>query len=90
MCLRIVIRKKYEENKFASLMSLKKGIGSGVGSGSVIQRWGSGSAPKFQGSPALGEMGKIQLTFNAPFNPCLSLVFLRVSMTVSHHCILNS
>ena len=36
---------------FASLMLLKKGVRSGVGSGSVSQRYGS--APKCHGSPTL-------------------------------------
>jgi hypothetical protein len=49
-----VVRKKYENNKnkiFSSLKSLKKGVGSGVGSGFVSQRCGSGSASKCHGSP---------------------------------------
>jgi hypothetical protein len=50
--------KKYEEEKnifFASLKSMKKGVRSGVGSGSgsISQRYGSGSAPKCHGSPTL-------------------------------------
>jgi hypothetical protein len=50
MCLR-------ESLFFASLKSLKKGVGSRVGSGSgsrsISQRYGSGSAPKCHGSPTL-------------------------------------
>jgi hypothetical protein len=38
---------------FASLKSMKKEVGSGVGSGSNSQRYGSGSAPKCHGSPTL-------------------------------------
>jgi hypothetical protein len=39
------------KKKFASSKSLKKGVGSGVGS--VTQNCGSGSAPKCHGSPTL-------------------------------------
>jgi hypothetical protein len=42
MCLRVSYKKKYEKNNFfASLKSLKKGVVSEVGSGSVSQRYGS-------------------------------------------------
>ncbi len=46
MCLRVSYKKKYEKQiVFASLMSLKKGVGSGVGSGSeagyIRKRYGS-------------------------------------------------
>ena len=53
MCLRVSYKKKYEENFFflASLKSLRKVVGSGVGSGSVSQRYGS--APKCHKSPTL-------------------------------------
>ncbi len=46
MCLWARYKKKYEEKKyfFASLKSIKKGVGSGVG---------AGSAPKCHGSPTL-------------------------------------
>jgi hypothetical protein len=54
MCLWVSYKKKYEKIKnFAYLKPLKKGVGSGVGSGSVSQRYGflgSGSAPKCHGS----------------------------------------
>ncbi len=52
-------QKVKKHNFFASLKSLKKGVGSedgsGAGSGSVTgsQRYGSGSAPKCHGSPTL-------------------------------------
>jgi hypothetical protein len=41
--------------KYASFKSMKKGVGSGVGSGSIIQSYGSvsGSAPICHGSPKL-------------------------------------
>jgi hypothetical protein len=42
MCLWASYKKKYEEFFFVSLKSMKKGVGSGVGSGSVSQRYGSG------------------------------------------------
>ncbi len=48
MCLRISFKKKYGIF-FASLMSRKKGVGSG----SVRRRYGSGSASKCHGSPTL-------------------------------------
>ncbi len=53
MCLRVSYQKKIRKKlkKFASLKSLKKGVGSW--SGSVSQRYGSGSAPKFNGTPTL-------------------------------------
>jgi hypothetical protein len=36
------MRKKYEKTKiFTSLTSLKKGVGSGTGPGSIIRRYGS-------------------------------------------------
>jgi hypothetical protein len=38
MCLRESYKKKKEKKFFASLKSLKNGVGSGVGSGSVSQR----------------------------------------------------
>ncbi len=42
MCLRSSYKKKIEKNYFfASIKSLKKGVGSGVGSGSISQRYGS-------------------------------------------------
>ncbi len=37
MCLRVSYKKKYEEKKFASYKSLKKGVGSG----SISKRYGS-------------------------------------------------
>jgi hypothetical protein len=50
ICLRVNYKKKDEEkNFFATLKSLTKGVGSGY----VIQRYGSGSAPKCQGSSTL-------------------------------------
>jgi hypothetical protein len=47
MCLRASYKKKYGKNMkkisfFASLKSMKKGVGSGVGSGSISHRYGSG------------------------------------------------
>jgi hypothetical protein len=42
MCLWAKYKKKYEEFFLASLKSIKKGVGSGVGSGSISQRYGSG------------------------------------------------
>jgi hypothetical protein len=55
MCLWVSNKKKYEKiNFFASLKSLKKGVGSRVGSGSgAASESGSGSAPKCSGSPTL-------------------------------------
>ncbi len=42
MCLRVSCKKIYEKNNFfASLISMKKGVGSGVGSGSISQRYRS-------------------------------------------------
>jgi hypothetical protein len=43
MCLRVTYKKKIwgKNNLFASLTSLKKGVGSEVGSGSISQRYGS-------------------------------------------------
>jgi hypothetical protein len=42
MCLRVSYKKNMKKKFFwASLKSLKKGVGSGVGSGSVSQRYGS-------------------------------------------------
>jgi hypothetical protein len=43
MSLWVSYKKKYGEKKniFSPLKSLKKGIGSGVGSGSISQRYGS-------------------------------------------------
>ncbi len=54
MCLQVSNKKKLR-NFFATFKSLKKGVGSVVGSGSVSQRCGSvsGSAPKCHGSPTL-------------------------------------
>jgi hypothetical protein len=52
MCLWAGYKEKYEEKKFsASLKSMKKGVRSGVGSGSISQRYGS--IPKCHGSPTL-------------------------------------
>ncbi len=53
MCLQASYKKKIwkKNNFFASLKSLKKGVGSGVGSGSISQRYRS--APKCHGSPTL-------------------------------------
>jgi hypothetical protein len=46
------MRKKYEQKKYifslASLKSMKKGVGSGVGSGSISQRYGSGDPDPHQ------------------------------------------
>ncbi len=44
MYLRVSYKKKYEKIIFffTSFKSLKKGVGSGVGSGSISQRYGSG------------------------------------------------
>jgi hypothetical protein len=47
MCLRVSYKKKYE-SFFASLMSLKKGVGFGVGSGSISQRFGFGDPDPHQ------------------------------------------
>jgi hypothetical protein len=43
MCLRVRNKKKICKKSifFASLKSLKKGVGSGIGSGSISQRYGS-------------------------------------------------
>jgi hypothetical protein len=60
MCLWVSYQKK---RKFASLKSLKKGVGSEVGSGSVSQRSGSSSAPKCHGSPALETKFTIDTVF---------------------------
>jgi hypothetical protein len=50
MCLHVSYKEKYAKRYiFAPLKSLKKGVGSG----SVSQRCGSGSAPKCHGSPSL-------------------------------------
>jgi hypothetical protein len=38
LCLRVSYKKKYEEKKFASSKSLKKGVGSGSGSSSQSLR----------------------------------------------------
>jgi hypothetical protein len=52
MCLRVSYKKKIWEKFFlASLKSLKKGVGSGVASGSISQRSGSGSALKMSRIP---------------------------------------
>jgi hypothetical protein len=56
MCLQ-VNRKKYEKNCFASLKSIKKGVGSGCGS--VSKRSGSGSAPTCPGSLTLVPTGLV-------------------------------
>jgi hypothetical protein len=57
MCLWASFKKKMKKIIFfASLKSMKKGVWSGVGSGSIIQRYGSrgsGSVPKCHGSPTL-------------------------------------
>jgi hypothetical protein len=43
------MRKKYERKRFfASLNSMKKGIGPGVGSGSISQRYASGDPDPHQ------------------------------------------
>ncbi len=44
MCLSASYKKKNKEKKylFASLKSIKKGVESGVGSGSINQNYGSG------------------------------------------------
>jgi hypothetical protein len=42
MCMRASYKKKYEKNIFfCTIKSLKKGVGSGVGSGSISKRYGS-------------------------------------------------
>jgi hypothetical protein len=53
MCLRVRYKKKLWNFFFASLKSLKKGVGSGVGS--ISQRYGSGDPDpqENQGSPTL-------------------------------------
>jgi hypothetical protein len=55
MCLWVSYKNKIflKNIFFTSLKSLKKGVGSGVGSGFISQRYRSGSAPKCHGSPTL-------------------------------------
>jgi hypothetical protein len=58
ICLWASYKKKYGKIFFfASLKSMKKEVGAGVGSGSNTQRYGSGSgsAPKCHGSPTLNK-----------------------------------
>jgi len=46
-------KKIWGKNSFFCI--LKKGVGSGVGSGSISERSRSGSEPKWHGSPTLAE-----------------------------------
>jgi hypothetical protein len=60
MWLWVIYKKKIRKKIFfASLMSLKKGVGSGVGSGSVSQRCKYGSGLKCHGSPTLVYSGTV-------------------------------
>jgi hypothetical protein len=72
MCLRLSYKKKIRKKyffAFASFKSLKKEVGSGVGSGSVSQRYGS--APKCHRSPTLPRCGVV-LKYHTPMDLLLT------------------
>jgi hypothetical protein len=74
MCLWVCYEKRNEKKKifFTSLKLLKKGVRSGVGSGSasasISQMYRSGSAPKCRGSPTLVIVQPQELDMTKKYN----------------------